>query len=481
MSDRNKTSLKQNFIYNALFQILMLIVPLITTPYISRVLGAENIGIQSYTGSIVSYFVLFATFGLNMYGQREIAYHCLSVRDRSRVFWEVALNKFVFALFIGLIYIVFVYHVDEYKEVLVWQGLNILACAMDISWYFQGVQDFKRIVIRNTIVKIIGIVCIFLFIHTADDLILYVILLGSTTLIGNSVLWGYMSKELVNVSWRELRIFRDARIKLELFAPFIAIQIYTVLDKTMIGIFTGDPAQNGYYEQSQKIVQMSLAIITSLGTVLLPNISARFAQRDLDGIRETIMKAYHVVILCACPMTCGLIAISPVFVPWFFGAGYEPVIILVQLFSLLYIIIVLSNIAGTGVLTPANKQNLGTLATIVGAVCNFILNLNLITRYGALGAAIASVLAEMVVTVVHFYFIRKYVDLQKIRIWLLKYISPSMVMGLILYILGCGLIDLNIPWPFVTMLQIITGIFIYVCILWFIYKEKELFKMRFLK
>ena len=467
-------SIKSNFIYNALFQILMLIVPLITTPYISRVLGAENIGIQSYTGSIVSYFVLFATFGLNMYGQREIAYHSSSVQDRSRVFWEVALNKFVFALLIGFTYIVFVYHANEYKEVLVWQGLNILACALDISWYFQGVQDFKRIVIRNTIVKVIGIVCIFSFIHTADDLILYVILLGSTTLIGNVVLWGYMSKELVKVSWHELCIFRDVRIKLELFAPFIAIQIYTVLDKTMIGIFTGDPAQNGYYEQSQKIVQMSLAIITSLGTVLLPNISAKFAQRDLAGIREIIMKAYHIAILCACPMTCGLIAISPVFVPWFLGAGYEDVIFLLQIFSLLFIFISLSNLAGMGILTPTNKQNYGTLAVVFGALVNLILNINFIKLYGAIGAAVSSIIAEFIVAIVHLYYIRLYVDLKIMLLWICKYMYMSIAVAGVELIIGNLLVIGGIIPVIITLIQIVIGLMMYLSLL-YIFDRKILY------
>ena len=472
-----QVSIKRNFLYNASFQFLLMVVPLITTPYISRVLGAENIGIQSYTNSIVSYFVLFATCGLNMYGQREIAYHSESIHEKSRIFWEVSLNKLVFTILALLMYVCFVYQVTDYKEIFVWQGINLIACAFDISWYFQGIQDFKRIVMRNAAVKLIGVACIFSFIHTSDDLALYVILLGSTTLVGNVILWGYMRKRLVRVPLQELNVFRDKRIKLELFAPFIAIQIYTVLDKTMIGIFTGDPAQNGYYEQAQKVVQMSLAIITSLGTVLLPNISARFAQRDLQGIRDTVMKAYQFILMCACPMTCGLIALAPVFVPWFFGPGFEEVIILMQLFSLLFIIISLSNIAGIAVLTPINRQNYGTLATIAGAFTNFSFNLILIAKYGAMGAAIASVLAEFVVTAVHLYFIRIYVDVKKIISWLLKYLSPAIMIGVFVYILGYKLLSMSVASPLITVVQIVFGIVCYIIVLVYIYKERRLMSL----
>ena len=473
-----QVSLKRNFVYNASFQFLLMVVPLITTPYISRVLGAENIGIQSYTNSIISYFVLFATCGLNMYGQREIAYHSESIYEKSRIFWEVSLNKLVFTVLSLLMYVYFVYQVTDYKEIFVWQGINLIACAFDISWYFQGIQDFKRIVMRNAAVKIIGVACIFSFIHTADDLALYVILLGSTTLVGNLILWGYMRKMLVRVPLQELNVFRDKRIKLELFAPFIAIQIYTVLDKTMIGIFTGDPTQNGYYEQAQKVVQMSLAIITSLGTVLLPNISARFAQRDLQGIRDTVMKAYRYILICACPMTCALVVMSPIFVPWFFGPGYEGVIIMLQIFSLLFIIISISNIAGTGILTPTNRQNYGTLAVIGGAVVNFTLNIKFIPQFGAVGAAVASIVAEVVVSAVHLYYIKQYIDLRILFGWGLKYICAAMIMGGMIYVGGQMLLTYQFFPALINFFQVVLGILIYILLLVFVFGEKYLFQIK---
>lgn len=470
----SQVSIKKNFFYNASFQILLMIVPLITAPYVSRVLGPENIGIQSYTDSIVSYFVLFATCGLNMYGQREIAYYNSSIAEKSRIFWEVVINKFVLTVFVLICYLEFVARTTEYQLVFMWQMITLISCIFDISWYYQGIQDFKNIVKRNVAVKLIGVVCIFSFIHASDDLILYVIILTGTTLFGNLILWLYMPNMLVRVPFAQLRPFRDKRIKLELFAPFIAIQIYTVLDKTMIGLITNDVAQNGYYEQSQKIVKMTLGVITSLGTVLIPNIAEKFVRHDYNGIRETAMKSFHFVILCACPMTCGLIAIAPVFVPWFFGPGYDESIILLQIFSFLCIIISLSNIAGAGILTPINRQNYGTLATLAGAVTNFALNIFLIQMYAAKGAAIASVIAETVVTILHLYFVRRYVNVKDIISWLGKYLPAAIFMGGCVFSIGYVLKMVAFPGSMITVFQILVGVFTYAFIVGKIFNEKEL-------
>lgn len=472
----SQVSIKKNFLYNASFQILLMIVPLITAPYVSRVLGPGNIGIQSYTDSIVSYFVLFATCGLNMYGQREIAYHNSSVAEKSRIFWEVVINKFVLTVFAIICYLEFVSQTTEYRLVFMWQMITLISCIFDISWYYQGIQDFKSIVKRNVVVKLIGVACIFSFIHTSDDLLLYIIILTGTTLFGNLILWLYIPHMLVRVPFKLLHPFRDKRIKLELFAPFIAIQIYTVLDKTMIGLITNDVAQNGYYEQSQKIVRMALGVITSLGTVLIPNIAEKFARHDYAGIRETAMKSFHFIILCACPMTCGLIAIAPVFVPWFFGPGYDEVIILLQIFSFLCIIIALSNIAGAGILTPINRQNYGTLATVAGAVTNFALNIFLIQIYAAKGAAIASVIAESVVTILHIYFVRKYVHIKSIITWLEKYFPAAIFMGALVYFLGSALQILNVPGPFITIIQVFLGALIYAIIIGKVFNEVDMIK-----
>lgn len=189
-----KKSVTKNYIYNLIYQILVLILPLITAPYISRVLGAENIGIYSYTLSISAYFILFGSLGIALYGQREIAYKQKSRYKRSRAFWEILiLRTITMAISLLIFYFTFATSTQYqiYYKILM---LEIVGNCFDISWFFQGMEDFKKTVTRNTIVKLISIICIFSFVKTREDLPIYFIIYVLSILIGNLSLWVYLPK-----------------------------------------------------------------------------------------------------------------------------------------------------------------------------------------------------------------------------------------------------------------------------------------------
>ena len=238
-------SIKKNYIYNTLYQILTLITPLITTPYISRVLGANGLGIYSYTNSIVTYFTLFAALGTVSYGQREIAMHRDSPEDSSRLFWEIEILSIVttsVALVAWLIWILISTKYTPYYGVLT---MSVLAVAFDISWYFGGFEKFKYIVIRNTLVKLAGIALLFLFVREKTDVLLYVGIMAATGLLGNITMWTYLPRMLTRVEFRSLHPFK-AHLKqtFAYFIPTIATSVYTVLDKTMIGAITESDENN---------------------------------------------------------------------------------------------------------------------------------------------------------------------------------------------------------------------------------------------
>mgnify|MGYP000445933840 FL=1 len=168
-----KKSITKNYIYNVAYQILITILPLITTPYVSRVLNAEAIGIYSYTISITTYFILFGSLGVALYGQREIAYYQTDKMKRSKIFWEINILRFVTMTIAMVIYYFIYVRQGEYKiyyEILL---IELLANCLDISWFFRGIEEFKKTVIRNSIVKLIFAVCIFIFVKSPNDLIKY--------------------------------------------------------------------------------------------------------------------------------------------------------------------------------------------------------------------------------------------------------------------------------------------------------------------
>lgn len=424
-----KKSLSKNYLYNLSYQVLTVITPFITTPYISRVLGADGIGIYSYTTSIVSYFILLASLGVAGYAQREIAYHQEDRYVQSRIFYEVFGIRLL-TLVISLLsyYIVISEFEKEYQIIYCVQALNILAVLFDISWFFQGLEEFGKIVFRNFIIRIFNIAGIFLFIHSESDLLLYIGLMSFINLMGGLCIWLYLPKYLVHVKGSDINIFRNFKIILQLFLPQIAIQVYTVLDKTMIGVLTGLASENGYYEQAEKIVRILLMLVTSLGTVVMPRIAAAYANDDQEAIKYYIMRSYRFVWMIGLPIMFATIGLIDTAVPWFFGFGYEKVGVLVKILSGLLLAIGINNVTGVQYLISVNKQNIFTLTVLVGALVNFLMNVLLIPYMASLGAAIASVAAETVIALLQFYYVREYFPFIKIMLLSSRYILSSVLM-----------------------------------------------------
>lgn len=467
-----KKSLTKNYIYNLIYQIMLLILPLITAPYISRVLGAENIGIYSYTLSISAYFILFGSLGIALYGQREIAYKQKDKEKYSITFWEIFFLR-ILTMTIALILYYFIFAKGEqyqtYYKVLI---LEIIGNCIDISWFFQGLEEFKKTVTRNMIVKLISVVCIFLLVKTPNDLYIYFWIYVLSILIGNISLWLYVPKYVSKVKLKNLHFLKHLKPTIALFIPQIAIQVYTLLDKTMVGAIISDKSEVGYYDQGQKIIKILLAVITSLGTVMLPRIANTYSRGEKEEITRYMKKSFNMVFLLAFPMIFGIIAVSKAFVPIFFGPGYEKVVILINVISPIILLIGLSNVTGTQYLLPTKRQKEFTTSVICGAVVNFILNSCLIWKYGAIGASIGTVIAELTVTGVQIFYTRKDFKWKEIIKMLFNYLIASLIMLIICLFIG-KIVNNN----FISLItQMITGVSVY-CIVLIILKDSMVIEL----
>lgn len=462
-------SVKRNFIYNTAYQVLCLIIPLITTPYISRVLGSANIGIYSYSSSIVAYFSLFSLLGIHSFASREIAY-CKDDLSRNYVFNSVQTTKIVLTLISLISYIVISIKFSTYTEVMLILSITILANFFDITWYYQGQQNFKIIVLRNLIVKIVGIVCIFLFVKCENDLCIYALINMLSTLIGNISLWINFLK---NNNKIKIIIPSKYLIKttIELFIPLVAIQVYNVLDKTMLGVISKNMSENGFYEQTTKIINLCLVLVTSLTTVLAPKMASLYSENRMEDIKDNVEKTYHAVMLISIPLCFGIIGISDNFVPWFFGDGYQKVATLLKIYAVVLMIIPLSNVAGAVILNPIKQHNKGTIAVVAGAIVNFVLNCVLIRYYDSIGAAIATIIAESTVTVIHFCFVRNYVSFKSIFKKLFQFLLGSVVMLGGVWIIAAVLKPKFTSTFIITAIQIIAGILIYFLYIVFVLKD----------
>lgn len=429
-------NVKRNYIYNLFYQILTLIVPLITTPYLARILEADGVGTISYAESIVSYFVLFAALGVAIYGQREISYMRDSVEERSRIFWETQLFKIITTTVVSVIYFLFAFFAidGELSWLYIIYALQVFSVAVDIVWFFQGMEEFGKIVFRNVIVKLLTIIFVFAVVKTKDDLIYYVLCNASANFLSAFAMWSYLPKYVKKIPLRELKPFRNLKVIFGLFIPTIAIQIYTVLDKTMIGLITQDTVQNGYYEEAIKITRMVLTLVTALGTVMIPRIGYHFERGETETVKEYMYRSYRFVWLLAIPLCLGLMMISDNFVYWFLGAGFDGVVPLMKVLSLLILAIGINTVTGNQYLIPTKREKIYTVTVVVGAVVNFLLNLFLIHFWGAMGAAISSVLAEIVIAVTQLIILKKELSIWKIISSSIKYWIAGGFMVAVLWI-----------------------------------------------
>lgn len=427
-------SISKNYLYNLFYQILVIVMPLITTPYLSRVLGAEAIGIYSYTLSIATYFILFGTLGISLYGQREIAYVQEDDKKRSITFWEILFLKIItMTISIFIFWVTYGMH-GQYKIYYRILVIELISQCVDISWFFQGIEEFKKTVIRNSIVKLIFAICIFMFVKSPNDLIKYIVIIAGANLFGNMSLWMYIPKYIQKVAIKDLHVFKHLKPTILLFIPQIAVQIYTVLDRTMLGIIIEDKSEVGFYEQAQKVVKLLLTLITSLGTVMVPRMASTFAKGDKEQLKKYMYSSFSFVFFLAFPIMAGLILISGEFVPIFFGQGYEKVAVLINVIVPITLFIGLSNIIGTQYLLPTKRQTEFSISVIVGAIVNFILNIIVIKKYASIGASITTVIAEFLVTAVQFYFVRKEIDIKTVLRLSKNNIIATVIMFGIVYI-----------------------------------------------
>lgn len=438
-----KQSMGTNYIFHSLYQMLTLLTPLITTPYISRVLLADGVGAYSYTYTIVQYFIMFGNFGFSTYGQIEIAKCRNNEKKRSNTFWELFfLRTGVFTISL-IAYICFAFCSTEYQTLYFVLIGYLLASYIDISWYYFGQDDFKSVSIRNIFVKIISIIGIFIFVKIKADLWKYVLILSASNLIGSIVMWPGIKSSLTFPVMKELHFRRHIRPTIEYFIPNIATSIYTMIDKTMIGFFSDGASQNGYYEQAHKIEQMMVQFLLSISVVGRSRMANYFAEKRYEDARKTIDSSMRMIFFLSIPMCVGLIVVAEDLTLWFLGTDFAECVILLRIFALLLIIISLSNCASNMYLLPNGKQNKFTIGVYTGACINIVCNLFLIPRYGALGATIASVFSEFIILIVFFCFSKEYYGMRKYTKEIFRYSFASGIMVVVIMLLDLLIYNSN--------------------------------------
>lgn len=450
-------SVKKNFIYNVIYQILLILLPLITAPYVSRTLGANSLGIYSYTNSIAYYFLLVAMLGISNHGNRSIAAIRNDKDKLSKVFSAIFSLQFITCSIAIIAYIIYTFLFCKENLLIVFLQLPYVAsCIFDISWLFFGLEKFKITVTRNILIKLISVLCTFIFVRKPDDLWKYTLIMSLGTLFSQVYLWKYVKKYVSFkwVGWKE--IFSNLKPVLILFIPVISYSIYKVMDKIMLGNMS-DYIQVGYFQSAEKIINIPMGIITALGTVMLPRMSNIIAMGDKEKVKEYIRVSIKFVTIIASAIVFGLTGVSSVLAPVYFGEEFQECGGIIALLAVTVFFISWANVIRTQYLIPYHYDKVYLYSTIVGAVLNLIFNALLIPKYKAIGASIGTIIAEFSVMIIQVIAVRKKI---KVIQYIFKYV-PTIIIGVLMAIL-VGYLGIIMNKSIVTLIvQVFVGAIFY--------------------
>ena len=396
----------KNYLYNLSYQILTIILPIITVPYVTRIFTSEALGNYGFYNSIVSYFSLFAMLGIGLYGTKQIA----AASDVSSTFWNIYAIQLIASLISIFVYVILILCIPTMSEIIpLILFISLFSKIIDISWLFAGKEDFKKITLRNTVVKVVGVISIFTFIKNSEDLYLYILLIVVFDFLGQVVMWVPAKKFIKRPSFNMKIMKKNLHPIVLLFLPQVAISLYVVLDRTLLGLL-GSYSDVGIYEQGQKLTSIIYKIVSSLGVVMLPRVANLLSERRDKEAQNMVKFSFILYNLIIFPMIFGLIAVNEVFVKLFLGQNFQDVKYVLYVIVLNIMFVGWTNILGYQVLVVRNKNKEFMLSTTIPAFVSVAVNVAVIPFFGYIGASITSVVVEILVFAIQWYYSRNIIN-----------------------------------------------------------------------
>lgn len=416
-----------NYLLNLLYQLFTLFTPLITVPYLSRILGAENLGIYSFTLAIATYFMVFGSLGFPIYGQREIAFTIKKIEQRSQIFCEICTLQFLLVSGSSILYFLFVCSfVDSSKAIFFAQTIAIFSHAIEFGWFFNGIENFKVTVLRNVLFKSISIVCIFIFVNSEKDLLIYTLIMGLGNLLSNLCLFIDLKKH-VNFCRTSLvkSLYKHFKNAFLLGIPLCLTTLYSVLDKSILVYFDVGFSEIGFYDLSQKIILVVIAITTALPTVLLPRFSYLALNNRTKDLKELLNEGLQLLCFLALPLVGGLFIVGDMITPWFFGSGYEKTGRLIQIGAPLVFLVSIANLLGTQYLVAIKKERVLIYFVLTALIINLVVNVVLIKIFGVSGAVFSAMLSESIKVILLLIYLKNDIVLTNVLPSFINYASLS--------------------------------------------------------
>lgn len=436
-----KKTLK-DIIYNAVYQLFLIVLPLLTTPILSRRIGAEGLGVYGYVFSIAQFLITAISVGMNPFRIRSIAKARNSKEELSTQFWNIYFMQLLIGAVSIAIYLFCVFILDiKYKELYLIQLLFVLGVTLDISWFFQGIEEFAKVVIRNTLIKLSSIILIILFVTTKNDLWIYMLITSGINLLGSLVFWVGIPQRVTSPKIDKV-IFKGLwKPGLLILIPQLFMQVYTTLDKTIVGFFV-NPTELSYYDQSQKIARIILAVLTSITIVMLPKLSGARARGEHESIIKYTKKSFDYTLILSVVLFNIVFANTITFVPWFFGNHFTPMIGNMMIVGVLILVNPIGGVLSNQFSIAIEKDGAFALPLILGAFVSIIGNIIIVPKYGSLGATFVLIFVEIMVSFLRIFLVRKEIS---IRFLFDKTICKFLLYAVVINLISFYLLPTTLP------------------------------------
>ncbi len=401
-------SVFKNTIFNTCYKALNVLFPLITSVYVSHVLGPSGVGRVAYAQNIISYFLIVASVGIPTYGIREIARNSNDINKRSKSFFELYYINFITTFVSVIVFVGLVFFIPKFynnKALFICVGISLFLNFFNIDWFYSGLEEFVYISVRSIIIKILALISLFVFVRSKDDIIIYA-LISSLGISLNYILNVFNIKNKIIIKKYDINLKKHIKPVAILFLTMLATDLYNQIDITMMGSSCTDE-EIGYYSYAIKLIRIVISVSTAISVTMLPRMSKLFNDKKMDDLQSFANKVMSSVLLLVVPCTIGVFMCSKYIVLVLFGKAFLRTSYLTKMLSPIVFIISISYMCGSITLTAINKEKYLLYATISGAIVNIILNYFLIPIYQGSGAAVASVLAETTVFVLHYCFCSK--------------------------------------------------------------------------
>lgn len=457
----------KNYIYNILYNLAALFIPLLTAPYLARKLGADMLGTFAYIQSSTAIICTISMLGTYTFGNRQVAYTRDNKQQMSQEFCNIMGLRIMLGIVGTVVYIVFGFS-SEYWPYFLLYYIYYLGYVIDCSWLFVGVEDMKVCTLKNFFAKIGSAVCIFLFIKSEDHLGRYVVILALATFFANASVYTQIKKYVIICKVQMKSVFPNLKSAFQLCLPTLVSTVYLQIDKLMIQWITGNEYEITYYDQAEKIIMIPLAFITVLSTVMMPRIANEFHKGQRKQISRLITKACGYSMMMACPLMFGMIGIASHFIPWYLGRTFLPVSYAIIVLGPYVITNTLLGISGGQYFMATDQIPILLKSNIIGMVANVIVNSVMISFWGFLGAAIATIVSQCLMVIYQYYHMNKQIAVISTILKQVKYFVYSAIMFIGVWFVGNN----KVPSVLVTIEQITVGMACYFVILLLVRDEQ---------